>query len=74
MTVPDLFGQSYDDPGLWPRLGKRIGEELESRADAVLSGKVKSLENYREQLGWIAGLRWVLNEARDLTTQKGDED
>jgi hypothetical protein len=52
---------------LWRRLAEAIAGEIDSRCDGIVSGKLDGMERYRFETGFVRGLQWVLDRARDLT-------
>ena len=69
--LPDDGRPTYHDPRLWVRLGPRIVEHYDERARVVIENKSPTFEDYRERMGYLAALRWVIAEARELTKVEG---
>jgi hypothetical protein len=51
---------------LWPALSKRIREQMAHELEDIGSGKVGDHADYRERCGYLRGLRWVQDEAREI--------
>lgn len=51
---------------LWRRLGEAIAAERDSRCDGIVSGNLDGIERYRFETGFVRGLQWVLDRAREL--------
>lgn len=64
--------RTYYDPNLWIRLEPGILEEYQSRVAGVLAGK-STLEDYREAVGYLKGLNFVMNLANDLCKVEDDK-
>jgi len=46
-------------------------EHYDERARVVIENKSPTFEDYRERMGYLAALRWVIAEARELTKVEG---
>lgn len=56
----------YYDPGLWDVLADRVAEEIAIRSRHICEGHWKTLEEAREQIGFLRALNWVLEAAADM--------
>jgi len=56
---------------LWRRLEEAITAELNGRCDGIVSGNLDGIERYRFETGFVCGLQWVLDRARDILAEDG---
>lgn len=61
---------SYEDPQLWLRLGPLVKEEYDRVADMILARSVGGYDEYCEQIGRLQGLRWVLEQSREMNRRE----
>lgn len=59
--------RTYYDPTLWQRLAPALREHQHEKAQHLIDGRWKSLEEARELIGYLRGLDWVLATADELT-------
>jgi hypothetical protein len=64
----------YFDPQLWVRLEPKIIAEHAQRVEHVAAGAARSLEQYREMVGYVRALKWVMDTARELTHMESNDD
>jgi hypothetical protein len=72
VAIADDLRLSYRDPALWNRLGPRVAAHAAETSEGILTHKAKTYEDYRDQLGYLRALRWVIAEAREM--QRADDD
>ena len=53
----------------WQALQAKMQEELQRHNASILGGSIKTLEQYREELGYIRALRDALNWSKELAKQ-----
>jgi hypothetical protein len=58
---------------LWRRLAEAIAAEIDGRCDGIVSGNLEGIERYRFETGFVRGLQWVLDRARELTETAPEE-
>jgi hypothetical protein len=58
--------RGYHDPDLWSRLEKPVHEQILKAIREVLSAGVPDYPTYRERVGYVRGLYWVMAEAERL--------
>ena len=63
MILPDLE--------LWRALERRIAEAKGEKQASLCGGACKTIEQYREEVGFIAGLDFVLEAAKDALAEIG---
>ncbi len=57
-----MIGLGY----FWQELKKRIEQRLAERSAHLAAGKAQTFDQYREHIGYIAALNWVIGEASDI--------
>ena len=57
---------SYDGM-LWDQLGPALVEHYNTKAGYFLDGRFETLEQAREAIGYLRGLRWVFDQAAELS-------
>lgn len=63
----------YFDPALWLRLEPAVERERAMRAENLTRGSSASFEHYREAVGYLRALDWVLATAKELTRVEENE-
>lgn len=74
MTIPTNPGplRTYYDPSLWNRLEPEIRAHAVERAQHLIDGKWKTLEEAREIIGYLRAIDWLFATANDLTRIEPD--
>ena len=57
-----MIGLGY----FWQELKKRLELKIAERTRSIIGGSATSYDSYKEHVGYIAALNWVLGEARDI--------
>lgn len=61
-------------PDLWRQIEDRIREKRESEAGFIVRGGCKTLEAYADHVGYVRGLEWVLELAKELTAPEPEDE
>lgn len=64
--LPPELRPSYEDPQLWRRLGPEVERHYADTARLILEREVKTHDQYSNQMGYLAALRWVMDRSRSL--------
>ncbi len=56
---------------LWDRLRKAIERRISDEAMFLAEGKATDFAGYREKVGFIRGLQWVIGQAKEIN-KSGD--
>jgi hypothetical protein len=64
--------RSYYDPSLWDRLLPAIRAHQAEKAQHLIDGRWKTLEEAREMIGYLHALEWLFKEANELTRVEND--
>lgn len=69
MSLPPLLPalRTYYDPMLWSRLVPVIREHQNEKAQHLIDGRWKTLEEAREIIGYLRALDWLISTADSLT-------
>jgi hypothetical protein len=59
--------RTYYDPSLWDRLAPAIREHQVEKAQHLVDGRWKTLEEAREMVGYMRALEWIFAMAAELT-------
>jgi hypothetical protein len=71
MPIPaQIVLETYSS--LWSRLQPKIQDEIERRASHLVEGRFATLEEAKEIVGFLRGIRWILTTADDLMRIDGD--
>lgn len=74
LAATDRFTRSYDDPELWFRLEPVIRDEMTRVIGAICETTLQSYEAYREKIGFLRGLDFVMREAAHLTRREPQDE
>lgn len=75
MVIPSNPGplRTYYDPSLWNRLLPAIREHQAERAQHLLDGRWKTLEEAREHVAYLRAFDWIFATAAELTKAENEE-
>ena len=67
------YDKGYQDPELWVRLKPKITEHLTGAIRAIVGPGIGDFAKYREGIGYLRALQWVMNEAEHLQRREAPQ-